>query len=338
MFRKSEIDPFNRELLDFLLDLYETRKMTQSAKNLGMSQAAASRALEKLRQTFSDQLFVANGHGMEPTVLMQGLLEDLRNARRALERLTEPRTFDPSTTSRVFRIASRGLVEPCLLSYLVQRVAKEAPGAKLEHIYRAEDSFDALLAGDLDFVVSTDLAIPPMLHCLPLFPIELGVMVAKHHPLLKQYGTESPSLADFLQYRRIGLKITPTLESATFDRQVFGEAGQKAVIAQTDEPLAMVSVIAETNAMMVAPRAGVEFVARYFNVTWMPLPKSVAIPNKVGRSVLVWGERRHTDEGHIWVRSLFRDWIEMQKSPGRISSTEANGKQGKDTKVDLRKK
>ena len=315
MFRKSEIDPFNRELLDFLLDLYETRKLTQSARNLGMSTTAASRALDKLRQTFSDQLFVANGHGMEPTVLMQSLLEDLRNARRVLERLTEPRTFEPSSTRRTFRIASRGLVEPCLLAVLVERFEKEAPAAKLEHIYRAEDSFDALLTGDLDFVVSTDFAVPPTLHCLPLFPIELGVMVSKHHPLLAKYGNDRPSLKEFLRYRRIGLKVTPTMESATFDRQVFGEEGQAAVIAQTDEPLAMVSAIAETEAMMVAPKAGVEFVSRYFDVAWLPLPKEVAAPNKVARTVLVWGERRHTDEGHIWVRSLFRDWCKSAKTP-----------------------
>ena len=181
-----------------------------------------------------------------------------------LERLCEPAVFDPETTQRVFRIASRGLVEPSLLTYPVSRFMREASKAKLEHIYRSEDSFGALVTGELGAVVSTDIAVPPSLHCLPLFPIELGVMISKHHPLVTASRGKAPALVQLLAYRRIGLKVSPNAESSTFDRQVFGEEGKDALIAETDEPLAMVSVVAETDAVMVAPKAGVNLASRFF--------------------------------------------------------------------------
>lgn len=312
MFRKTKTDPFNRELLVFLLELSETGKLTQAAQNLGMSPAAASRALEKLRETFADPLFVATGHGMQATVRMQGLVDDLRRADRMLERLCEPAVFDPETTQRVFRIASRGLVEPSLLTYLVSRFMREASKAKLEHIYRSEDSFDALVTGELDAVVSTDIAVPPSLHCLPLFPIELGGMISKHHPLVTASRGKAPALVQLLAYRRIGLKVSPNAESSTFDRQVFGEEGKDALIAETDEPLAMVSVVAETDAVMVAPKAGVNLASRFFDVTWLPLPAQVVPARRSVRSVLVWTERQHGDQGHVWLRSLFKGWIRTE--------------------------
>ena len=63
---------------------------------------------------------------------------------------------------------------------------------------------------------------------------------------------------------------------------------------------------------MVAPKAGVNLASRFFDVTWLPLPAQVVPARRSVRSVLVWTERQHGDQGHVWLRSLFKGWIRTE--------------------------
>ena len=51
-------------LLPILLALHEERSVTRAARRLGISQPAASVALNKLRKSFSDPLFIKTSSGI----------------------------------------------------------------------------------------------------------------------------------------------------------------------------------------------------------------------------------------------------------------------------------
>ncbi|MGR5543348.1 LysR family transcriptional regulator, partial [Vibrio campbellii] len=54
-------------LLKLLVTLYETRQTVATARKLNISQPTVSVMLKKLREQFSDELFVRHNNLLEPT-------------------------------------------------------------------------------------------------------------------------------------------------------------------------------------------------------------------------------------------------------------------------------
>src|SRR5438094_369952 len=65
-------------LFPILLALYDELSVSRAAQTLGMSQPAVSMALRKMRDTFSDPLFVRATHGMTPTPRTHALVAVVR--------------------------------------------------------------------------------------------------------------------------------------------------------------------------------------------------------------------------------------------------------------------
>lgn len=72
--RKLNNVAVDSELLALFRALVETGSLSQAATRMGMSQAAASRALTKLRTIFQDALFVKGGYGMQATARAHELM------------------------------------------------------------------------------------------------------------------------------------------------------------------------------------------------------------------------------------------------------------------------
>lgn len=67
---KNNID-LSFEDMQFLLALYETQSLTQTAGDMRLSMGAASRRLSHVREVFGDELFVRSGLSMLPTSRMR---------------------------------------------------------------------------------------------------------------------------------------------------------------------------------------------------------------------------------------------------------------------------
>jgi DNA-binding transcriptional LysR family regulator len=63
--------------LHTLYALLEERHVTRAAKRCFLSQPAMSRSLERLRETFRDELLIRTGRIYERTVRGEGLLREL---------------------------------------------------------------------------------------------------------------------------------------------------------------------------------------------------------------------------------------------------------------------
>ena len=90
-------------LLPIMVALDDARSVTRSAETLGISAAAVSMALRKLRAEFNDQLFVRTARGMVPTTQAERIVE---KARPLLEQLQSKallqERFDPVTARQAF--------------------------------------------------------------------------------------------------------------------------------------------------------------------------------------------------------------------------------------------
>ena len=89
-------------LLRLLTVLYRTRSVTQSSRELSLSQPATSHALARLRQALQDELFVRTPAGLVPTRFCEQIAAPIQQQLAALEQtLQSPAHFEPMTEARL---------------------------------------------------------------------------------------------------------------------------------------------------------------------------------------------------------------------------------------------
>jgi len=143
-------------LLVILTAVAEERNITRAASRLLLSQPAVSRALNRLRDTFHDDLLIRTPNGYEPTPKGQHLLHELETTLPRLDRLMAGGDFDPSTEEATFRIAATDhaalLLVPPLCKYVLSRATK----IDFSFVPLHAGQYEALEKGRLDLVLNAD--------------------------------------------------------------------------------------------------------------------------------------------------------------------------------------
>src|ERR1700745_3615062 len=85
--RVTQLRQADLNLLIVFTVLAEERNVTRAAARLFLSQPAVSRALQRLRDTFHDDLLIRTANGYEPTPKGQRLLQELATMLPRLDRL-----------------------------------------------------------------------------------------------------------------------------------------------------------------------------------------------------------------------------------------------------------
>jgi DNA-binding transcriptional LysR family regulator len=91
-----------------------------------LSQPAVSRALQRLRETFHDDLLIRTGSGYEPTPKGERLLQELSTTLPRLDRLLSGDEFDPNAEETTFRVAMTDHASHVLGPIFCQRVLPKA--------------------------------------------------------------------------------------------------------------------------------------------------------------------------------------------------------------------
>jgi len=92
-----------------------------------------SNSLRRLRDLFDDPILVRTSDGMTPTDRALELQPLVRTVLAAAEQAVLPKTeFDPSASTRIFRITASDYSEATLLPVLLTRLRKQAPNVRLD--------------------------------------------------------------------------------------------------------------------------------------------------------------------------------------------------------------
>ena len=86
--RIAQVRKADLNLLVYLVILMEEHSISKAAARLGLSQPSVSRALQRLRKLFKDELLTRTLKGYEPTLRGQELLDEVGIILPQLERLT----------------------------------------------------------------------------------------------------------------------------------------------------------------------------------------------------------------------------------------------------------
>ncbi len=147
---KDLFSKLDLNLLRTFLVLNQERNMRKAAERLFISQPAVSKALQRLRDSFDDELFVKTYHGLKATELAEELAESLEPVMTDLAHVVNySGGFDPSEIDRTLRIA----VSPFLLKGIAQRlftlIREEAPNAQIQFLNWGKSAVKDIVNGKI---------------------------------------------------------------------------------------------------------------------------------------------------------------------------------------------
>ena len=126
---------FDLNLLKTLDALLDARSVTRAAKQVGLSQPAASHALGRLRAALGDPLLVRVGAAQVLTERAEHLREPVKEALRKAELvLSPPEGLQPANLKRSFTINLADYTELGILPGLTERLSREAPGVSVRRL------------------------------------------------------------------------------------------------------------------------------------------------------------------------------------------------------------
>ena len=278
--------------LDALLD---ERSVTLAAPRLGLTQPAVSGMLTRLRDSFSDPLFVRTPHGILPTMRASQLAGPLKQVLGDVETLLQPAAFDPATARFTLSIAATDYAQQAVVVPFLAALRIRAPGIRIAirpvDGDRVQQAFER---GDLDLALATPESAAPDLHARRLFDetyvcalradhpdaaksvLSLDRFCALDHALVSYagerfWGVTDDALAEIGRARHIALSVTSFLVLA--------------------------DVLRRTDLIAVAPK---RLVAEAEGLVMRAPP----IPVPGFSKIAVWHERTHRDAGHRWARAL----------------------------------
>src|ERR1700758_599936 len=121
----THIDRVDLNLLPPLVVLLEERHVSRAADRIALSQPAMSRALQRLRRHFGDELLVRGPDGYSLTPRAERIRAQLATVVAELNHLFDSESFDPATAAQSFRLAVSDYTVSALGPALVRHILAE---------------------------------------------------------------------------------------------------------------------------------------------------------------------------------------------------------------------
>lgn len=291
-------------LLVVMKSLLATSSVGQTAKLLGMSQPATSRALAALRDLFDDRLFVKSGSKMTPTPRALELREPIEDVLSGVLRVLEPSAvFDPSGSQRRFRIATTDYGATVVLPQLTPRFFGEAPKAELDITPLTPTSFEELGSNDLDLVFYSDNPVPGALLAKEMYRETFACLVRDQHPVAASPGGRI-AMDAYLAHAHILVTVTGG-RTGPVDRALAG-LGRTRRIGLVLPYFAVAALsAANSDLLLTMPRRAAKAFAETMPLTLLTPPVELG---DFGYR-MVWHERVQDDPGHTWLRRVIGDAV-----------------------------
>ena len=231
-------------------EIYQTASVSKAAERLGLAQAAASTALNKLRLHFDDRLFARTALGMQPTPHAQKIYPALREVLAQLEQARGSRTgFQPERARRRFRICLTDVGEVVLLPQLLNHVRRAAPGVQIETEIVSNASTRRLEDGEVDLAVGFMPQLEAGFYEQTLFRQNFVCLVAQNHPRIGARLTRKGFAAE--AHAVISSSGTG---HAIVDKTIARHGIERQVVVRLSSFLGVARIVAQTELVVIVPR------------------------------------------------------------------------------------
>jgi DNA-binding transcriptional LysR family regulator len=285
-------------LLVVFTALAEERNVTRAASRLLLSQPAVSRALQRLREMFQDDLLIRNPSGYEPTPKGKRLLQDLSTMLPRLDRLLSGEDFDPQAEETTFRVAATDHASHVLCPLICRKLLPAAGKVSIEFVPFGDPTFDAIEKGRLDLMLNADDGyLPPRFASEVIFDDSFSCVAAKE----SKYPA-ALTLRQYLAADHVGVGIWSELQTL-LDKRLAGIGAKRRCPIWVPYFTAAVRCVPGTHLLATVPSriAGFE--------STNPSLRILKPPEVMGRLsyLMAWHPRMNTDAAHMWLRRAIRE-------------------------------
>lgn len=288
----------NLDLLPMLHALLRTCSVTASARELGISQPAVSKALRQLRETFADDLIVSRGREARLTERGRAILGPLTEILSDLDLLLEPpRPFDPRVETLRIVIKTADYVSVLLAPKLAKLCAAEAP--QVELLFLEQGPSDPPDRDQVDFFIMPrplQQAFGKRMARMPLWRDEMVCIAAKRD---LRWG-EIISAAEFRSARQVVYQVG--------ERSALSRAGliqptsvlEVAPVCEVPNFLVMGAIVEEADCLALAPRKLAQELARSRDIRIL----EIDYPDRRLDIDAFWTQPAGAKRGHVWFQTL----------------------------------
>jgi Transcriptional regulator len=248
-----------------------------------------SRSLERIRDTFGDELLIRTGRIYERTVRGEWLLRELENLLPRLEALVRGEPFDPAQSRERLRVALTDNGSIVLLPALTQRIRTAAPDITLEIVAWHDRSFEDVEAGKIDLALSP-LAAPSPLETERLFKEDFVCLLGADHKLRSRRFT----LKQYLELSHVAV--------GALDRPVADLGLRRRVALSVPFLVPAVAAVAGSDLVLTLPRKLAKAVAALANVRSVEPPQR----SRAFQYFMVWHPRLTAEPAQVWFREQLR--------------------------------
>lgn len=276
-------------LIRVLSALAEEGSVTKAGRRLGLSQSAVSHALNKMRSTFNDQLFIRGPDGMYPTPRAAELSTLLGGALRQIDAALGEASFDPATANLEIVVATSDYLTSTVFPPVLQAIEQMAPGVRLWlRPINDVNIVEELDRGTVQAAVGAFGSVPSRFVKTELFsdrnvwmfraghpaadiPMELEVLGAYPHVdilIARRDAAISGALID-----QSGLERAYVTSNPQYLDGLLAQVGiERRVGITVSHILAVPSLLAAGNMMAYVPSRFARFAERAFGMTWRETP------------------------------------------------------------------
>src|SRR3954469_12524646 len=269
--------------------------VSRAAMRIGLSQPAASHALQRLRDIFGDPLLVRVGARMELTPRAQALRGPLAQALDQVRGLFIPDDFDAASSERQFRLMMPDLAVELLVPRLMEKVARLAPNVRLDVVpWRGPAIFTAEFARTIDLVISIGDAFRGF-HRQLLYTDRDALAVRRGHPMRAKLRRREA----FLNARHVAVVIRGQSEDL-IDTWLRAKRIERRIALVVPGYIEALHVTARTDLVAFVPRRLIAALSKQLSLATVTPPFDPGIDEQF----MFYPTRAQMDPGSIWLRTL----------------------------------
>ncbi|MHA2686870.1 LysR family transcriptional regulator [Vibrio harveyi] len=182
---KDLFSTLDLNLLRTFIILHQERNMRRAAERLFVSQPAVSKALQRLRDHFEDELFVKSHHGLRATEYANDLAESLAPLLDDISiTINGSKAFNPLEMNGTVKIALAPFILSSYASEIFQAIRQAAPHVQIHLLNWSRSTMEEIIKDEVVLGVNYEINhAPKELLTKMIVKDEFCAYVRKDHPL-----------------------------------------------------------------------------------------------------------------------------------------------------------
>ncbi|MCG9683019.1 LysR family transcriptional regulator [Vibrio sp. Isolate23] len=284
--------------LTVLQVLLSTHSVSGTAQILCVTPSSVSKTLSQLRTQLKDELFYREKTSLVPTPFALSIATDVHKILACMNGILHQGEFEPKNFIGTIALSMRESTFE-LFSGRITEINAQLTSANIQIFAKEQLSFDALLRGQVDFMILPhDISQPPTrsrdLVWEQIQEDEMVCLMSPQHPLANQ----SLNTEEYLAYQHIGI-LDKDLSTPYFEQNLTQQYSSRNIAISVADFGSAAVICHQTEFLLTCSKMWAEKSLQAQSLIQKPLPFSYG---KVAYS-LVWNQASSNDPALKWLHS-----------------------------------